>query len=138
MITIISFFFLVLVSGYGFSNIQFPLVEDSLIGKDKICSLTNVEPYYNCSKKWTVFLYDEEFPQICNENIAPGLASHSCTKLVTYDNQVLSADIHLGTEHGAQTEFPFPDGPEFQTILYHELQHAICGCTWHAELVDFI
>lgn len=138
MITIISFFFLVLVSGYGFSNIQFPLVEDSLIGKDKICSLTNVEPYYNCSKKWTIFLYDEEFPQICNENIAPGLASHSCTKLVTYDNQVLSADIHLGTEHGAQTEFPFPDGPEFQTILYHELQHAICGCTWHAELVDFI
>ena len=138
MITIISFFFLVLVSGYGFSNIQFPLVEDSLIGKDKICSLTNVEPYYSCSKKWTIFLYDEEFPQICNENIAPGLASHSCTKLVTYDNQVLSADIHLGTEHGAQTEFPFPDGPEFQTILYHELQHAICGCTWHAELVDFI
>ena len=138
MITSISFFFLVLVSGYGFSNIQFPLVEDSLIGKDKICSLTNVEPYYNCSKKWTIFLYDEEFPQICNENIAPGLASHSCTKLVTYDNQVLSADIHLGTEHGAQTEFPFPDGPEFQTILYHELQHAICGCTWHAELVDFI
>ncbi len=138
MITIISFFFLVLVSGYGYSNIQFPLVEDSLIGKDKICSLTNVEPYYNCSKKWTIFLYDEEFPQICNENIAPGLASHSCTKLVTYDNQVLSADIHLGTEHGAQTEFPFPDGPEFQTILYHELQHAICGCTWHAELVDFI
>jgi len=138
MITIISFFFLVLVSGYGFSNIQFPLVEDSLIGKDKICSLTNVEPYYSCSKKWTIFLYDEEFPQICNENIAPGLTSHSCTKLVTYDNQVLSADIHLGTEHGAQTEFPFPDGPEFQTILYHELQHAICGCTWHAELVDFI
>lgn len=138
MITIISFFFLVLVSGHGFSNIQFPLVEDSLIGKDKICSLTNVEPYYNCSKKWTIFLHDEEFPQICNENIAPGLASHSCTKLVTYDNQVLSADIHLGTEHGAQTEFPFPDGPEFQTILYHELQHAICGCTWHAELVDFI
>jgi hypothetical protein len=138
MITIISFFFLVLVSGYGYSNIQFPLVEDSLIGKDKICSLTNVEPYYNCSKKWTIFLHDEEFPQICNENIAPGLASHSCTKLVTYDNQVLSADIHLGTEHGAQTEFPFPDGPEFQTILYHELQHAICGCTWHAELVDFI
>ncbi len=138
MITIISFFFLVLVSGYGFSNIQFPLVEDSLIGKDKICSLTNVEPYYSCSKKWTIFLYDEEFPQVCNENIAPGLASHSCTKLVTYDNQVLSADIHLGTEHGAQTEFPFPDGPEFQTILYHELQHAICGCTWHAELVDFI
>ncbi len=138
MITIISFFFLVLVSGYGYSNIQFPLVEDSLIGKDKICSLTNVEPYYNCSKRWTIFLYDEEFPQICNENIAPGLASHSCTKLVTYDNQVLSADIHLGTEHGAQTEFPFPDGPEFQTILYHELQHAICGCTWHAELVDFI
>ena len=138
MITIISFFFLVLVSWYGYSNIQFPLVEDSLIGKDKICSLTNVEPYYNCSKKWTIFLYDEEFPQICNENIAPGLASHSCTKLVTYDNQVLSADIHLGTEHGAQTEFPFPDGPEFQTILYHELQHAICGCTWHAELVDFI
>ena len=138
MITIISFFFLVLVSGYGYSNIQFPLVEDSLIGKDKICSLTNVEPYYSCSKKWTIFLYDKEFPQICNENIAPGLASHSCTKLVTYDNQVLSADIHLGTEHGAQTEFPFPDGPEFQTILYHELQHAICGCTWHAELVDFI
>jgi len=138
MITIISFFFLVLVSGYGYSNIQFPLVEDSLIGKDKICSLTNVEPYYNCAKKWTIFLYDEEFPQVCNENIAPGLASHSCTKLVTYDNQVLSADIHLGTEHGAQTEFPFPDGPEFQTILYHELQHAICGCTWHAELVDFI
>ena len=138
MITIISFFFLVLVSGYGYSNIQFPLVEDSLIGKDKICSLTNVEPYYNCSKKWTIFLYDEEFPQVCNENIAPGLASHSCTKLVTYDNQVLSADIHLGTEHGAQTEFPFPDGPEFQTILYHELQHAICGCTWHAELVNFI
>ena len=138
MITIISFFFLVLVSGYGFSNIQFPLVEDSVIVKEKICSLTNVEPYYNCSKKWTIFLYDEEFPQVCNENIAPGLASHSCTKLVTYDNQVLSADIHLGTEHGAQTEFPFPDGPEFQTILYHELQHAICGCTWHAELVDFI
>ena len=114
------------------------LIPDSLIWKEKICSRTHVEPYYNCSKKWTIFLYDEEFPQTCNENIAVGLAARGCTKSVTYDNQVLSADIHLGTEHGAQAEFPFPDGPAYQSILYHELQHAICGCNWHIELVDFI
>jgi len=52
---------------------------------------------------------------------------------------VILADIHLGTQHGSDTIFPYPGGPEKQSVLYHELKHAVCGCTWHTEIAhDFI
>jgi len=106
---------------------------------DTICSLTTVEPYYDCSKKWSIILYDEKFPERCNQNIATGLISKACTKYTTFGSDVISAEIHLGTEHGSDTSFPYPGGPEKQSVLYHELQHAICGCNWHPEIAhDFI
>ena len=112
---------------------------DNFIGTDVICSLTDEPPYYDCSKKWYIHLYDTEFPKTCNQNIAFGLAAKACTKYTKFGSDVISAEIHLGTEHGSDTSFPYPDGPETQSVLYHELQHAICGCNWHPEIAhDFI
>jgi len=106
---------------------------------ETICSLTIVDPYYNCSEKWSLISYDEKFPEQCNENIATGLAAKACAKYTKYGSDVISAEIHLGTQHGADTSFPYPGGPEIQSVLYHELQHTICGCTWHTEIAnDFI
>lgn len=107
--------------------------------KETICSLTNVKPYYDCSEKWALFLSDTEFPIYCNENVSVGIASKGCTTYTTFRGDVVSATIHLGNEHGSQTSYPYPNGPQFQTVLYHELQHTICGCTWHSEIAhDFI
>ncbi len=112
---------------------------DNFIGTDVICSLTAEPPYYDCSKKWNIHLYDTEFPKTCNQNIAFGLASKACTKYTKFGSDVISADIYLGTEHGSDTSFPYPDGPEKQSILYHEIQHLICVCNWHPEIAhDFI
>ena len=106
---------------------------------ETICSLTIVGPYYNCSEKWSLIPYDEELPGHCNENIATGLASKACTRYTKYGSDVISADIHLGTLHGDDTIFPYPSGPDKQSVLYHELKHAVCGCTWHTEIAnDFI
>ena len=106
---------------------------------DTICSLTTSEPYYDCSEKWSLISYDEKFPDSCNQNIATGLAAKACTKYTTFGSDVISADIYLGTQHGSDTSFPYPGGPEKQSVLYHELQHAICGCSWHTEIAhDFI
>ncbi len=143
MITAILYFFLVLSSaGHAYSEDQLSFVVDDIeepTVKEIICSLTNVKPYYDCSVKWTIYLHDEKFPEICNQNIGIGIASKACTKYTTFGDDVISAIINLGNEHGSQTSFPFPDGPEFQTVLFHELQHAICGCTWHTEIsYDFI
>ena len=106
---------------------------------ETICSLTTIEPYYDCREKWYLISYDEEFPSHCNDIVAAGLASKACTKYTTYGNDVISAEIHLGTLHGADTNFPYPGGPAKQSVLYHELQHAICGCNWHPDIAyDFI
>ena len=142
MIGIILFFSLVLLSsGQSSPGEQLFLIQDQgdVISKEIICSLTYVKPYYDCSEKWTIYLYDEEFPTICNENVSIGIESKGCSKFTTYRDDVISATIHLGNAHGSQTFFPKPDGPVYQTILFHELQHAICGCTWHTEIShDFI
>lgn len=138
MIPEISFFFMLLL-GSGASGIPMnPVLDDNFIGKEQICSLTNMAPYYDCSTQWTIFMYDDEFTDTCNQNVAVGLAAKACTMYVSYDNKVLSADIHLGIGHDLESEHPFPGGPEYQSILYHELQHATCGCNWHTEIVDFI
>ena len=106
---------------------------------ETICSLTTVDPYYDCSEKWSIIKYNEEFPTHCNQNIATGLLSKACTKYTTYGDDVIAAEIHLGTQHGVDSIFPYPGGPEKQSVLYHELQHAICGCSWHTEIAhDFI
>ena len=142
MIAAILYFSLVLLSsGQIYSEDKLFFVDD--IGEtgveEIICSLTSVKPYYDCSEKWIIYLYDEKFPEICNQHIAIGIASKACTKYTTFGDDVISATINLGNEHGSQSSFPFPDGPEFQTVLFHELQHAICGCTWHTEIsYDFI
>ena len=142
MLSTILFFSLILLSGGGISSGEYLLfVEDieEVPVEEIICSLTSVKPYFDCSEKWTIYLYDVEFPTVCNENVSFGIAAKGCTKLTTLRDDVISASIHLGNQHGSQTTFPFPDGPEHQTILYHELQHAICGCTWHTEIShDFI
>ena len=143
MITPILYFFLVLFSaGYAFSEDQLSLVLDDIEDipvKAIICSLPSVPPSYDCSEKWTIYLYDVEFPDVCNENVSVGLASKGCTKYKTFRDDVISATINLGNEHGSETSYPYPDGPKHQTVLYHELQHAICGCTWHTEIShDFI
>jgi hypothetical protein len=143
MITIILYFFLVLLSaGYAYSEDQLSLVIDEIeepAVKEIICSLTSVKPYYDCSEKWTIYLYDVEFPDVCNENVSFGIASKGCTTYTTFRDDVISATINLGNAHGSQTSFPYPEGPEYQTVLYHELQHVICGCTWHTEIShDFI
>jgi len=143
MIATILYFFLVLSSsGYAYSEDQMSFVIDEIeepVVKEIICSLTSVKPYYDCSEKWTIYLYDVEFPDVCNQNVSFGIASKGCTMYKTFRDDVISATIHLGSEHGSQTSFPYPEGPEYQTILYHELQHAICGCTWHTEISnDFI
>jgi len=143
MIATILYFFLVLLSaGYAYSEEQQSLVINEIeepAVKEIICSLTSVKPYYDCSEKWTIYLYDVKFPDICNENVYFGIASKACTKYTTFGDDVISATIRLGNEHGSQTSFPYPNGPEYQTVLYHELQHAICGCTWHPEIShDFI
>jgi len=143
MITTILYFFLVLLSaGYAYSEDQLSFVIDEIeepTVKEIICSLTSVKPYYNCSEKWTIYLYDVKFPDVCNENVSFGIASKGCAKYTSFRDDVISASIHLGNDHGSQTSFPYPDGPEYQTVLYHELQHAICGCTWHTEIShDFI
>ena len=141
-ISAILYFFLTLSSaGYVYSENQSSSVLDEIEStpvKEIICSLTDVPPYYDCSKKWTLYLHDVEFPDVCNQDIV-GIATEACTKITHFGDSVISATIHLGTQHGSQTSFPYPDGPEFQTILYHELRHAICDCTWHTEIShDFI
>ncbi len=106
---------------------------------ESICSLTTVKPYYDCSVKWSLISFDEKFPDSCNQNIAIGISAKACTKYTKFGDDVISADIHLGNEQGSDTSFPYPGGPEKQSVLYHELQHAICGCTWHTEIAyDFI
>ena len=109
---------------------------DNFIGTEIICRLTKEPPYYDCSKTWNIHLYDTEYPQICNENIAIGLRAKACTKITHFGDEVRSIDIHLGNQHGSKTTEPYPEGPMYQTILYHELQHAICDCTWHSEIAN--
>jgi len=123
----------------SFSEEKTTYATDNFIVTDVICSLTSEPPYYDCSKKWNIHLYDTEYPKTCNQNIAFGLASKACAKYTKSGSDVISADIYLGTKHGSDTSFPYPDGPEKQSVLYHEIQHLICGCNWHPEIAhDFI
>jgi len=119
-----------------FSLIAFTTTDatDNFSGREVICSLTAEPPYYDCSKKWNIYLYDTVYPKICNENLAFDLGSKACTQITHFGEEVRSVDIHLGIQHGSETTQPYLDGPENQTKLYHELQHAICDCTWHSEI----
>ncbi len=143
MIATILYFFLVLSSaGYAYFEDQRSLVINDIeepAVKEIICSLTSVKPYYDCSEKWTIYLYDVEFPDVCNENVSFGIASKGCTTYKTFRGDVISCTIILWNAHGSLTSFPYAYGTKHQTVLIHELQHAICGCTWHTEISnDFI
>ncbi len=140
ILSLIPLIFLIgIVPSLSFSEEKSTDATDNFIGTDVICSLTAEPPYYDCSKKWSIHLYDTEYPKTCNQNIATGLASKACTRYTKYGSDVISADIHLGTLHGDDTIFPYPSGPDKQSVLYHELKHAVCGCTWHTEIAnDFI
>ncbi len=135
ILSLIPLIFLIgIVPSLSFSEEKSTDATDNFIVREVICSLTAEPPYYDCSKKWNIHLYDVVYPKICNENIAFDLRAKACTHITHFGEEVKSVDIHLGNQHGSATTDPYPDGPEYQTKLYHELQHAICDCTWHSEM----
>jgi len=81
-----------------------------------ICSLISVAPYYDCSDKWEIRLYDEP-PAI------------QCNNLDNFYVKLGCANINRGIIH--VIDFPEHRDQLGQTILQHELKHMICQCNFH-------
>jgi len=82
-----------------------------------ICSLISVAPFYDCSEKWEIRLYND-FPKIQCNNHDKHLHSLGCANL---DRRL----IHMVNDSDYKDEFG-------QTILSHELRHLKCRCNFHS------
>ena len=81
-----------------------------------ICSLVSAYPFYDCSEKWDIRVYNE-YPTIQCNNHDQHLVSLGCAILERNT-------IHIINDSN------YRDGLG-QTILEHELHHLKCKCNFH-------
>ncbi len=77
-----------------------------------ICALTSVSPYYDCSNTWEIHLIEDDYA--CR-------TSYGC---VSY-NQDFILGHHIITISAQHLDYKLPNG---DSLLWHELKHAICEC----------
>ncbi len=86
-----------------------------------ICSLTTTSPFYDCSETWEIYLHDTgDMRPFCEYNLDRG-TGEGCHKWDGKTNQQIH--IALDKQHLKDVWK--------QTVLYHEIKHAMCKCDWH-------
>lgn len=87
-----------------------------------ICALTFMAPYYDCSEKWDINVYDTELIDCGRSKEVLGCAS--------YDRLFGNDKIDLAQNYYKTVGLHTPK-LKHQSILHHELLHLICECDWH-------
>lgn len=92
-----------------------------------ICSLINVDPYYDCSQEWEIHIYWDNFhmTEICGESsngIPLGCAKYNKHPIMDKINtpKIYIANVIHYDEWG-------------QSVLEHEIRHLKCRCTWEGH-----
>ncbi len=86
-----------------------------------ICALTMLSPYYDCSEKWNIVIYEEEYDHIPDTENAIGTAMY---------HSPFGKEIELVYNH--QTAKGLHDHMlKGGGVLWHEVLHMYCGCNWH-------
>jgi hypothetical protein len=85
-----------------------------------ICSLTYSSPFYDCSERWEIRIYDE--PVLCN-NADTYIEAAGCTNFLT--KKIAIYDYAM-REYG-KDEYGL-------TPLEHELEHLKCMCDFHSQI----
>ena len=80
-----------------------------------ICSLTAFAPYYDCDSTWEIWIYDD-YPHCLQD-----FRSRACV----WYNQDFIIGHHVIKISKNHLQDVLPNG---ETILQHELNHAICVC----------
>ncbi len=88
---------------------------ETVINILSICALTSVSPYYDCSNTWEIWIYSD-YPD-CHADFR----SRACV-WYNQDSIIGHHIIKISKDHLRDV---LPNG---ETILQHELNHAICEC----------
>jgi len=83
-----------------------------------ICALTMISPYYDCSEKWNIIIYDGNIPD-----------SENALGTAMYDTPY-GKEIELVSKHSSSTgvhDKMLKGGG----VLWHEILHMYCKCNWH-------
>ncbi len=87
-----------------------------------ICSLLQGGGF-DCSEQWDIYIHDDpRVTQFCN-NVERGTGEGCYWKYYNGQRVVTEVHISLPGQHGKDLWG--------NTVLWHELQHAICACDWH-------
>ena len=109
---------------------------------EKICSPTEITPYYNCDEPTFLVLWDVQIPPRYNWNNDIFYFHDNSTYLASTvynipheptvaDNFTMYNVIILGNTHSEMNVGEY-DEPGV-TPLAHEIRHVKCKCTWHPE-----
>lgn len=91
-----------------------------------ICALTFVSPYYDCSEKWDIQIYDDTVNKIPHTRGAIGTASWD--RNVFTDREKISLVHNYKEREGIHDHYLKGGG-----VLWHEILHMKCKCDWHAH-----
>ncbi len=91
-----------------------------------ICALTFVAPYYDCSEKWDIIVYDSTDLLLCGREEPSALGCSTYHK--TFENDKIELVSNYYEVMGLHT-------PKLksESILHHELLHQTCTCNWHEK-----
>lgn len=89
-----------------------------------ICMLTHTSPFYDCSRKLIIELYDDEFIDIPCQNHNEKIRVMGCAYFSRnpIDYIYYNPMIKVGSSHHIDKWG--------QTNLQHELRHIKCKCNW--------
>lgn len=102
-----------------------------------MCEIVEVEPFYNCDRKWIVVLENKILLTIPNNKTVFGYAVHdnilNDLPISAVYPEIMGHDDKEWLVIGLLINDHCWDGVCYP-LLWHEIKHLICNCNWHLDM----